>query len=110
MGVPRPRSGRVRADAFRRDKNLVEPIERRTRDGPAGPQRRQEPKRCVQSHAFDWPVSGEGRKLEQPDQTKEAAPSYPLKVCVGKCKRNIWGVGGWTRVPSGPRAEQDYDV
>jgi hypothetical protein len=41
--------------------NLVEPIERRTMDGPAGPQRRQEPKRCGRSRASGPPWSSEGR-------------------------------------------------
>jgi hypothetical protein len=50
--------------------NLVEPIERRTMDGPAGPQRRQEPKRCGRSHAFGSPVPGEGTdtRTAQPDE------------------------------------------
>jgi hypothetical protein len=39
--------------------NPVEPIERRTMDGPAGPQRGTMPERCGRSHAFDSPVPGE---------------------------------------------------
>ena len=46
--------------------NLIVPIERRTMEGPAGPQPGKTPERSGRSRAFDSPVPGEGRVSRMP--------------------------------------------
>ena len=71
VATDRVREGEIGC-VFDEIKNLVEPIERRAMEGPAGPQRGRMPKRSGRSRASGSPSPGEGREPERPDQTENS--------------------------------------